>query len=364
VGLALPSGDWWRGKRVVVTGHTGFVGGWLSLWLTRLGAVVSGYALPATMPSFFAATGLKSRLHTSVEGDIRDLATLSEFMRRSKPEIVFHLAAQPIVRIAYEEPHATFATNVMGTVNVLEACRGLDSLTHLVVFTTDKVYENDQSAHPFGENERLGGREPYSGSKVGAEWATASYWDCYFRRQKTRPVVVTSRAGNIIGGGDWALSRIVPDAVRAFSDKRALVVRRPNARRPWQHVLDAVRGLLLLAERTSWFDRPGAQIGWNFGPPAAQAVSVATIADHAVRIWGDGASWRHEPDDGFSEGEILILSAAKAARELGWSCAWNIERTMEQAIRWYRGVHGGASALDLSERQIEEHVADVRASVT
>ena len=201
---ALPRTDWWRDKRVLVTGHTGFVGGWLALWLARLGARVYGYSHPPpTQPSFFAATDLRLRLHNSTEGDVEDFAALSECMRAANPEILFHLAAQPIVREAYRNPQATFATNTMGTVNVLEACRPLSALSRLIVFTTDKVYRNDDSGRPFEEDDRLGGNEPYSGSKAAAEFAVAAYRESYFRLA-TSPALATIRAGNIIGGGDWA----------------------------------------------------------------------------------------------------------------------------------------------------------------
>jgi CDP-glucose 4,6-dehydratase len=347
-----------------VTGHTGFIGGWLSLWLTRLGANVSGYALAAAQPSMYEAVELCRRLSASQQGDIRDGEALSAFMHKANAEIVFHLAAQPIVRTAHIDPVSTFSTNVVGTANVLEVCRNLAALHRIIVFTTDKVYENDQSGTPFVESDRLGGHDPYSASKVGAEFVAASYRDCYFRRQPMPPAISTCRAGNIIGGGDWAADRLVPDAVRAFQDRRELVVRRPNARRPWQHVLECVRGTLLLAERNHSLDAMDPQIGWNLGPQASQIVPVSVIADHAARLWGGDVSWRHEPDATLLEAEILVLSAQRAEKELGWRCVWNIERTMERTIQWYRHVLDGAPTLELSERQIADYEADVRASAT
>jgi CDP-glucose 4,6-dehydratase len=360
----LPNADWWPGKRVLVTGHSGFVGGWLTLWLSRLGAKVSGYSLPATDPSFYRSTGIERRLNGVAFADIRDAARLSECFRQADPEIVFHLAAQPIVRNGYLQPSTTFSTNIIGTVNVLEGCRGLRRVGSIVIFTTDKVYENDQSGASLTEDDRLGGSDPYSASKAGAELVAAAYRRSYFQAGPGDAAVVTVRAGNILGGGDWAPNRLVPDAMRAFSNDQELVVRRPDARRPWQHVLDCVRGLLVLAQEAPRFKKPDCAIGWNLGPPAAQTVPVRVIADQAARLWGRPARWRHEPEEAFTEAQSLVLSAEKAARDLGWRCLWDIARTMQLTIAWYRAAQNGASVLELSEEQIGQHESDARAGAT
>lgn len=353
---AVPTAAWWRGKRVLVTGHTGFVGGWLCTWLTHLGARVSGYALPPTQPSFFAATGLASLLERSTLADVNDAAALNNAVQAADPQVVFHLAAQPIVREAWKEPVATFATNVMGTAHLLEACRQHAALERLVVYTTDKVYRNDQSGRAFTETDRLGGTEPYSASKAGAEWAVAAWWESYFRRADPRPGVAVVRAGNIIGGGDWAVDRLVPDAMRAFAAGRELVLRNPAATRPWQHVLDAVRGTLVLAERLEGCDVPAEQVAWNFGPAAGEVHPVSAVADRVSRAWGEGASWKHEPDGlTIPEAKALVLSSDRAARELGWRCAWDLDRAVAQSVAWYRAK---GERLDFTLGQVEAHTRD------
>ena len=356
---AIPGADRWRGRRVLVTGHTGFVGGWLCAWLAQLGARVHGYSLePPTRPSFFEATKLYSRLASSRIGDIRDGAALAGVVAELDPQDVFHLAAQPIVREAHRDPASTFSTNVMGTLHVLEACRGRASLERLVAFTTDKVYRNDGSGRAFEETDRLGGAEPYSASKAACDWTIGAYWESYFRASPASVAIV--RAGNIVGGGDWGADRLLPDAMRAFGAGRPLVLRRPNATRPWQHVLDAVRGTLLLAERDANDETSAEDVAWNLGPSPEGEVRVADVADLAVRAWGEGAAWRHERDDSIPEAARLRLSSAKAAERLGWQCAWDVPRAVAETVAWHRAHASGADMLDVTDRQIAAHAADAR----
>ncbi len=360
---ALPGVDWWRGRRALVTGHTGFVGGWLCAWLAQLGAQVSGFALgPPTTPSFFERAQVERILSRSVIADVRDAAAVAEAVRACDPQVVFHLAAQPIVRDAHRDPAATFGTNVMGTVNVLEACRGRAALESLVVYTTDKVYRNSESGRAFVEGDPLGGGEPYSASKAAADWAVAAYWSSFFRAATPVPGVAIVRAGNILGGGDWGRDRLLPDAVRAFAQKRALEVRNPDSTRPWQHVLDVVRGTLVLAERHAAADSPGA-LAWNLGPSSGEAHSVAEIATLAAAAWGEGAAWRVQPEGSIAEARALGLSSDRARRALGWQCAWSVETAVGSSIAWYKADLGGdVDLLGLARRQIEEHVADVKRS--
>ena len=356
---SVPRREWWLGRRVLVTGHTGFVGGWLCAWLGRLGARVSGYALgPPTDPSFFTATGLAARLDASETGDVNDLDSLSRAVARCDPSVVFHLAAQPLVREAHRDPVATFRTNAMGTVNVLEACRAARGLESVVCYTTDKVYRNDQSGRPFTERDALGGNEPYSASKACAEWVAGAYWESYFARTPRPPALAVVRAGNIVGGGDWAADRLLPDAIRAFSANRALELRSPGSTRPWQHVLDAVRGTLLLAQREHASPVPAEALAWNLGPPGGEVHSVAEVADAAVRAWGEGASWKHVADASIPESRALTLSSERARVELGWSRAWDLERSVAASVAWYRAAARGGDLAAITAAQIDEHVMD------
>ena len=354
---ALPSARWWTGRRVLVTGHTGFVGGWTCTWLSMMGARVSGYSLPPpTKPSYFERTGLAARLSESIVADVNDAPALRMAFTRCDPEVVIHLAAQPIVRDAFRDPAATFAPNVMGTVNVLDACRERPGVSRIVAYTTDKVYRNDQSGRAFREGDALGGNEPYSASKAAADWAITAYWDSFFRREGRG--VATIRAGNIVGGGDWGRDRILPDAIRAFRARKALVVRNPGSTRPWQHVIDVVRATLVLAESEP---AAGEAIAWNVGPDAGAVHPVGDVADAACRAWGAGAEWRHEPDAAIPESTALVLDSSRAAREIGWRCAWPLERAVEASVRWYREDLAGGDMLVLTERQIESHLSELAA---
>ena len=345
--------SYWHGRRVLVTGHTGFMGGWLCERLIGLGATVSGFALaPPTEPSLFSCLGLAGRMDSTI-GDIRDLEGLTDALKESGADTVFHLAAQALVRRAHREPVETFTTNVMGTVNMLEAIRRGGHVDAAVIVTTDKVYDNREWAWGYRENDALGGCEPYGVSKACADLATEAYV-CSFFDSKT-PAVATVRAGNIIGGGDWAEDRLVPDAIRAFTAGEILRIRHPGAIRPWQHVLEPVEGLLMLAEGLT--SRPGHYRGcWNLGPPEDDVRTVSWVADRLVRAWGGTAAWTAVPDAGPHEAHMLTLSSSKARASLGWSCRWRTATTVERTAAWYRAHSEGADMVSLTRKQINDYV--------
>jgi CDP-glucose 4,6-dehydratase len=360
----LPDASFWRGRRVLLTGHTGFVGGWTALWLRRLGAEVTGFALaPPTEPSFFAATGLAKHLAASEIGDIRDRNAIAAVAAKAKPEIVLHLAAQPLVRAAFHDPVGTFAANVMGTAHLLDAVRGLSGVSAVIVFTTDKVYRNNNWPWPYRETDALGADEPYSGSKSGAELVTEAFRSSYFRRAEKPVPVLTVRAGNIIGGGDWAQDRIIPDAVRAFSANAPLIIRNPAAVRPWQHVLDAVRGLLLLSERATSGTLPAELESWNLGPGDAETVPVSSLVDMLVTNWGEGAAWEHRGDNAVAEAHFLTLDSHRAAHHLGWAPVWRMALAVAHSVRWYKEFGAGADMHRVSLAEISRHEESVSATV-
>jgi len=348
--------QFWRGRRVFVTGHTGFIGGWVCLWLNRLGAQVTGYAIdPPSQPNLYDAARIGNRI-PSIYGDVRDLAALSQAVNDAEPEIVLHLAAQPLVRTAFYEPAHTFATNVMGTVNLLEAVRRPDSVRAVVVFTTDKVYDNQEWAWGYRENDRLGGREAYGTSKAAAELAVTAYRESYLAVRHAPVGVATVRSGNVIGGGDWADERLVPDAVRAFARGKKLWVRSPDAVRPWQHVLDPVRGLLVLAERLH-ADPSTFATGWNLGPSEDSARPVAEVIEALARRWGTGAGWDFDQRSKPYEARLLTLNSAMAAEGLGWRGAWDFEQAIERTVEWYRAFYDGGDMVTFSDKQIAAYEA-------
>ncbi len=355
-GLAVTvTPEFWARRRVYVTGHTGFKGGWLCLWLSQLGAEVHGLALePSTTPSLFEAARVGSRMASSTFADVRDARSVGEALRRAAPEIVFHLAAQPLVRAGYEDPASTFATNVMGTVNVLEAIRHTPSVRAAVIVTTDKCYENHDGARPYREDDRLGGHDPYAGSKACSELAVDSYRRSFFGARGHGAAIATARAGNVIGGGDWAVDRLLPDAMRAFSSDRTLRVRHPTFTRPWQHVLDSLSGYLSLAERL--VEDPERAVGaWNFGPDPSTNASVGQVVERVAHAWGEGA--RFEVDEASAdvhEARTLSLDSSKARALLGWSPRLDLATSIAWTTNWYRAFFAGEGALELTLRQIHD----------
>jgi CDP-glucose 4,6-dehydratase len=325
--------SFWKNKTVLLTGHTGFKGSWLALWLQTLGAKVVGYALPAaTNPDLFSLTSLSANM-TSHMGDIRDFTALHKVIAQEQPDIVFHLAAQALVRHSYINPVETYATNVMGTVNLLEALRETSCARVVVVVTSDKCYENREQLSGYQETEPMGGRDPYSSSKGCAELVTAAYRHSYFTQQAQRPLYLASaRAGNVIGGGDWAADRLIPDFMRAIMQRDSLKVRNPDSIRPWQHVLEPLSGYLMLAERL-WLEGDEFADGWNFGPEEQDAKPVSWIADTLTRLWGEGASWELDKrDDQPHEARYLKLDISKARLQLQWQPRWSLETALQKVM--------------------------------
>lgn len=353
------------GRRVLVTGHTGFKGGWLSLWLRRLGAEVTGLSLPPEGDRiFFHACGIRSLIE-HVEGDITDLRVVEDVWRRVRPEVVFHLAAQSLVRESYRLPHETVAVNVMGTVNVLEAARRAGQPAGLVLVTTDKCYENRESGLPFRETDRLGGHDLYSGSKAAAEILIESYRQSFWSTGS--PVSVASvRAGNVIGGGDWARDRIIPDAIRALVAGQAVPVRNPTALRPWQHALEPLSGYLAVGAglwRQATGGDPGFRVdqAWNFGPRDADELTVQELVDRCVSLWGSGASRDASDPASPHEARVLRLDSSKARDTLTWTPRWDINEALSHTVTWYRTWRAGA---DMKESSLAQIAAYERAAGT
>ncbi len=348
--------EFWQGKRVLLTGHTGFKGGWLSLWLQSMGAEVTGYALnPPTRPSLFEAARVSEGMR-SIIADVRDLPGLQQAMQETQPEIVFHLAAQPLVWESYRQPVETYATNVMGTVHLLETVRQVGGVRAVVIVTSDKCYENRERRRGYREDEAMGGYDPYSSSKGCAELATAAWRRSFFNPDdygKHGVAVASARAGNVIGGGDWAADRLVPDLIRAWQAGEPMRIRQPAAIRPWQHVLEPLHGYLLLAERL-FIEGPAYAGGWNFGPDAADARSVRWLAEHLAVEWGVGAAWcaDHQPHP--HEAHYLRLDCAKAHERLGWRPHWNLARALAETVAWYRAERAGVDMRAATRAQIEQ----------
>lgn len=350
--MVRPSANFWSGKRVLVFGHTGFKGSWLSLWLRQLGARVSGCALPAEQPSLFATAGMEA-LIDSHYADIRDLKSIIRVAEKVQPEIIFHLAAQSLVRLSYQQPVETYATNVMGTVHVLAAATEVKSVGSVIVVTSDKCYENREWFWAYREDEPMGGHDPYSSSKGCAELVTAAWRRSFSISEARRFGIASARAGNVIGGGDWAKDRLVPDCIRALNSGEAISIRNPTSTRPWQHVLDPLCGYLVLAERLTEEPENYGE-GWNFGPREEDAQPVSWIADRIVAAWGDNARWQKVIDDELHEAHFLKVDASKARSRLGWSQRLHLDVALNWTTSWYKGLLNGKSALSLTEQQIDQ----------
>lgn len=348
--------DGLRGLSVFVTGHTGFKGAWLTLLLSQLGARVSGYALaPATVPNLFGLAGIEDTMVSHTVGDIRDAGTLRTAMRAARPELVLHLAAQPLVRESYRDPLATWSTNVTGTANVLDAIRACDTVRAAVVVTTDKCYENKEWPWGYRETDALGGHDPYSASKAASELVAASYRHSFLDRAGV--LLATARAGNVIGGGDWSADRLIPDAARAAAAGATLSIRHPHATRPWQHVLEALYGYLLLASRLLAGERDVAT-AFNFGPASTDNVSVGTVLSGLQRHWPE-LQWAHHPQAGAPhEAGLLMLDCARASHMLAWRPRWPLEQALARTAEWYRRVQREPGlARAMCEQQIEAYFA-------
>ncbi len=352
----------YAGRRVLVTGHTGFKGSWLTLWLAELGAEVTGYALaPDTTPALFERAGVGKRCRSLI-ADVRDAARLAEVVREARPEVILHLAAQPLVRLSYEQPLETLQTNVLGTAHLLEAVRASRRPCAVVVVTSDKCYENREWLYGYREDEAMGGHDPYSMSKGAAELVTASWRRSFFppaRLAQHGVALATARAGNVVGGGDWARDRIVPDAIAALAAGRAIPVRNPRGVRPWQHVLEPLSGYLLLGARLLGPQAAAHAEAWNFGPRPEDARPVREVVEALIAAWGEGR-WddQHDPAAPHEAG-LLRLSIDKATARLGWAPRWHFDQTFRRTVEWYRAFHAGAGEAELSAlclRQIRDYL--------
>jgi len=347
----------WNGKKVFLTGHTGFKGSWLSLWLQSMGAHVTGYALPPeTDPNLFEMAHVADGMNSQI-GDIREFKPLREAMSAAQPDIVLHLAAQALVRHSYDHPLETYATNVMGTAHLLEAVRSIPSVRSVVIVTSDKCYENREWERGYLETDAMGGHDPYSSSKGCSELVTAAYRNSFFSAAETPAAIASARAGNVIGGGDWATDRIVPDTMLAFMRGESVHIRNPNAIRPWQHVIEPLHGYLLLAEHL-YNNGEGFSEGWNFGPDDESSVPVGQIVEQMEKIWGGEASSEIKSDpNAVHEATLLRLDCTKAAERLDWHPKLTLGPTLEWTVEWYRQFKQQADMRAFTIEQIEQYEA-------
>lgn len=345
--------EFWKNKKVFMTGHTGFKGSWLSLWLQSMGADVKGFALePPTHPALFLEANVSKDMRSEI-GNIKDLEVLKSSMTNFNPDVLIHMAAQPLVRLSYREPIETYATNVMGTANVLESARCCSSLKAIVSVTTDKCYENKEWEWGYRENEPMGGHDPYSSSKGCAELVTAAYRSSFFNTSDT-PNLASARAGNVIGGGDWADDRLIPDILRAFEKSEPVIIRNPLATRPWQHVLEPLSGYLILAQNLYNEGSEFAE-GWNFGPKDEDCKSVSWILDQMVAKWGNGAAWQVDEHNNPHEAGYLKLDCSKASKKLHWQPKWNLEFSLDAIVNWHQDWLSGKNIKEQCLREIKAY---------
>jgi CDP-glucose 4,6-dehydratase len=339
---------------VFITGHTGFKGGWLALWLSTLGAKVYGYSLePPTTKNFFSIINLRDILCNSIMGDIRDSSRLVNSMKEAKPSIIFHMAAQPLVRHSYHDPVSTFATNVIGTVNVFEAARKINTVEAIINITTDKCYENNEQDRPYSESDRLGGYDPYSSSKACSEIVTSAYRNSFFNQTQIK--LASARAGNVIGGGDWATDRLIPDFFRSIENNETLLIRSPQAVRPWQHVLDPLSGYLVLAEKLV-IDKSNFAEAWNFGPEDTGAKTVSWVLERLTKKF-ENARWKKENSKHHHEANILKLDISKAKSKLNWFPKWSLEQSIDNTVDWYKIFQNNNKMREFSIKQIKIYEA-------
>ena len=347
----------WRNKRVFLTGHTGFKGGWLSLWLQQLGAEVTGYALPPpTVPNLFEVADVARGMH-SIIGDIRDGDSVKSAMSDVRPEVVIHMAAQPLVKRSYDNPEETYTTNIMGLVYLLEAVRTTPSIKTVVNVTSDKCYENKEWPWGYRENEPMGGYDPYSNSKGCAELITSCYRNTYFNPEKYEEhgiAIASARAGNVVGGGDWAQDRLIPDTLRAISKKESVQIRNPDAIRPWQHVLEPLAGYLILAKNL-YINGTAYAEGWNFGPYDNEVETVGQVIERLIKTWGSGAKWSLDNQKHSHEATHLRLDCSKARSRLNWHPRWDIGQTIDEIVDWYKAYNQGADMHEKTLAQINSY---------
>ncbi|TKC16986.1 CDP-glucose 4,6-dehydratase [Robertmurraya kyonggiensis] len=350
--------SFWKDKRVFLTGHTGFKGSWLSIWLHQMGALVTGYSLnPPTDPSLFKAAEVEGIVN-SIIGDVRDANSLEKAMINANPEIVIHMAAQPLVRESYKNPVETYSTNVMGTVNLFESIRKCSSVRVVINVTTDKCYENKEWVWGYRENEPMGGYDPYSNSKACSELVTSSYRSSFFNQENYSihgVAVATARAGNVIGGGDWAVDRLIPDCVNSLINSAPIIIRNPDSIRPWQHVLEPLSGYLLLAEKL-YKNGPEYAEAWNFGPNDDDARPVEWIVSKMIENWNGQATYQLDTDNQPHEAGYLKLDCSKAKLKLGWKPRWTLETTIEKIVEWVMAYQNGDNVRNICQKQLKEYL--------